>query len=172
MDHLHTLNDLTPKVKSNGRGGIDPNLIFGIDSKLFNDPTDEVHMDGTHNDEVQTMTIWRGPCSQDSHACLECHARPHIHRYETSSPPELTKELVMSSLAAISNEDVWRIKGFVCVSSPPETYIVNWAFGRVELTNVVSNKDEPDVRLTVMGRHGELKRAIRKFAEALGAQIL
>ncbi|KAK1229088.1 hypothetical protein PQX77_007850 [Marasmius sp. AFHP31] len=33
LDHLHTLNDLTPKIRCKGRQ-VDPDLIFGLESQL------------------------------------------------------------------------------------------------------------------------------------------
>ena len=35
LDHINDLNDLTPRVRAEGRNGVDPALIFGLDSKLF-----------------------------------------------------------------------------------------------------------------------------------------
>src|SRR6185369_5879211 len=37
LDHLNTLNDLTPKIRCKGRSGVDPNLIFGLETSLFCD---------------------------------------------------------------------------------------------------------------------------------------
>jgi G3E family GTPase len=58
LDHLHTLNDLTPKIRCRGRNGVDPNLLFGIESKLFLKP-DQSPADHRHNDEVQTISLYR-----------------------------------------------------------------------------------------------------------------
>ncbi len=59
LDHLYTLNDSTPKIKCDGKAGVDPNLIFGLDSKLFQleDSGSKMFEDGAHNDEVETLTI-------------------------------------------------------------------------------------------------------------------
>lgn len=86
MDHLHTLNDLTPKVKCKGREGVDPNLIFGLDTKLFSDPTFVI--DGSHNDEVETITIWRGqepPGHVHSLTCGHDHAHDGAPYFEQSA---------------------------------------------------------------------------------------
>lgn len=56
------------------------------------------------------------------------------------------------------------------------SYVLNWAFGRHELTRMESldNSKELEgvaIRLTVMGERGEVTRRARKLAEALGAQM-
>ncbi|OBZ72678.1 hypothetical protein A0H81_07498 [Grifola frondosa] len=56
IDHLNTLNDSTPKIRCNGRSGVDPNLILGLDSKLFS--RSESFNDHHHN-EVETVTVYR-----------------------------------------------------------------------------------------------------------------
>lgn len=64
------------------------------------------------------------------------------------------------------------MKGFV--RTEKGLMILNWAFGRYELTKAPSadvlGADEV-VKLTAMGERGEVKRAARKLAEALGAGI-
>ncbi|KAH8117746.1 cobW-domain-containing protein [Phellopilus nigrolimitatus] len=194
LDHLHTLNDLTPKIKCNGRGGVDPNLVFGLDSKLFNDPEQLVHIDCNHNDEVQTLTIWRGsskssqlqPCS-----CDHIHAPLHTHTLQEDRPV-LTEALLTLLVSTLPKESVWRIKGFAQLTSPLSSFpdfseppcfsvIVNWAFGRLELTPHLfaenaagessEQKQRADVLLTVMGERGEIKRIASKFARELGAEI-
>ncbi|KAJ7596091.1 cobW-domain-containing protein [Mycena floridula] len=83
LDHLHTLNDLTPKVKAKGRNGIAADLIFGINSTLLGEAG---HEDHTHNHEVETVTI------------------------QGESP--LSLAALETALAALPSE-IWRVKGFV-----------------------------------------------------------
>ena len=182
MDHLHTLNDLTPKIKCNGRGGVDPSLIFGLDTKLFSDPSQLVQ-DGSHNDEVQTLTVWRGGSSlhPPSCTCQEHHDETHAVDNTCSDEPVLTEALLTSALAALPKESIWRVKGFVRLVSqncgPSGVFIVNWAFGRLELTPRAaiernsSMEPEPEVLLTVMGERGEMKRHTTKFAKEIGASV-
>lgn len=179
MDHLHTLNDLTPKIKSNGRNGIEPSLIFGLDSKLFSDSSEAFAADASHNDEVQTVTILRGALLANAHSCDDCDTGTHSHVHHgaaqgTDSQPALTKGLLTSMLATLPKESVWRVKGFVRLLSPPSTVIVNWAFGRVEITPFTDGAAELDaeIRLTVMGERGEVRSRATKFASALGAVVL
>ncbi|TRM64963.1 cobW-domain-containing protein [Schizophyllum amplum] len=158
FDHLHTLNDLTPKIKCKGRAGVDPELIFGLDTQLFKD-AGELSKDGgkalsdtTHNDEVETVTL-------------------------ASAAPQtlLSEQTLLSALDALSRETVWRVKGFVDLQDEGHNarkgpHILNWAFGRYDLTPTPGPLDMP-VKLTVMGERGEVKRAARKLAGALGVQM-
>lgn len=59
---------------------------------------------------------------------------------------------------------------------PYATHILNYAFGRHELTPMSHLDDNPDfrgvgVRLTVMGERGEVTRRARRLAEALGEGV-
>jgi len=52
--------------------------------------------------------------------------------------------------------------------------ILNWAFGRFEVTPLQEeSKDlsDVDIRLTVMGARGDVKRRARKLAETLAATL-
>ena len=180
LDHLNTLNDSTPKIRCNGHDGVDPNLLFGVDTKLFQDSHHETSILGeeVHHDEVQTITLLKGSGSPraTSHMCADEACRD-------THPPEATvhadgdgirsigEGLLRDALGAVSKETVWRIKGFVRLES--EVYILNWAFGRYELTPC-GKDDEPAqgyaVRLTVMGERGEVKRSIKRFSSTLGAE--
>jgi len=185
MDHLHTLNDLTPKIKCNGRNGIDPDLIFGLDSKLFNDPTQMFPADASHNDEVETVTVTSGASViAHPHSCCECdsaHHDEHTHLHQeshshSSDKPVLTEGVLISALSRLSKESIWRVKGFVRLFQPPGMHIINWAFGRYDLRLFDSSNDgqssyEADVLLTVMGERGEVRRLAAKFAQSLGAVV-
>jgi len=167
LDHLYTLNDSTPKIKCKGKEGVDPSLIFGLDSKLFQleDSGSKLFEDGAHNDEVETLTIFRG-------------AHPHAgHDHAHHDPPVveqqlISEELLTSSLAALSKDSVWRVKGFVTFPSSGR-HILNWAFGRHELTPFETGDSRPenDLKLTMMGERGEVKRFAKKFAASLGASL-
>ena len=73
------------------------------------------------------------------------------------------------------------MKGIVRLTShtsdpPYTTHILNWAFGRFELTPFPSlDKDAElrgaSIRLTVMGERGEVSRRAGKFGEGLGARM-
>lgn len=73
------------------------------------------------------------------------------------------------------------VKGIVRLSTPGTTlpyltHILNYAFGRHELTPMPDLDDKPEfagvsIRLTVMGERGEVARRARRLAEALGEGV-
>jgi G3E family GTPase len=176
IDHLNTLNDLTPKIKCKGRNGVDPNLIFGVDSKLFHEAEAREYIDVVHNDEVETVTIYRGP-SGHVHEHHPAEKAGHAVGGEggqtvcNGTDADVTDiDVLIKALECLSKESVWRIKGFVRLQDG--AHILNWAFGRFELTKVEGTNGAGSVRLTTMGERGEVKPASRKFAAALGADLL
>ncbi|KAJ2926806.1 hypothetical protein H1R20_g10261, partial [Candolleomyces eurysporus] len=165
LDHLHTLNDLTPKIKCQGRDGVDPDLIFGLDSQLFRLEERERHEhphshSHPHTDEVQTFTI--------SSSTLP-----------TSLPTKAQVEDTI--LKELSKEVVYRLKGFILLApSDPQASssleILNWAFGRWDWTRYQSTDSETTptfVRLTIMGERGpQLRNSGKKVAQLLGAEVV
>lgn len=183
IDHLNTLNDMTPKIRTEGRNGVDPDLIFGLDSKLYLEKGDQP---SEHHDEVETITLFRGlslvqPEHKHDHTCAEENGCSHSRPAEPERPPStegtgdtapVSEDLLRTSLAKLSTESVWRVKGFVRTERGLQ--ILNWAFGRHELTRVehVDVMSPSDLfKFTVMGERGEVKRAVRKLAEALGGAM-
>ena len=160
LDHLHTLNDLTPKIKCQGRDGVDPELIFGLDSKLFQLEEQERHSHShssnhRHIDEVQTLSILSSTIPSS------LPTKSHI------------EETILKTL---SKEYTYRLKGFILLapSSPqgsPAVEILNWAFGRWDWTACPEGSDS-FVRLTIMGERGsQLKKAALRVAEALDGEV-
>ena len=73
------------------------------------------------------------------------------------------------------------VKGIVRLSTSSEagytTHILNYAFGRHELTPApeLDNKEDfkgVSIRLTVMGERGEVTRRSKRLAESLGEGFL
>lgn len=89
---------------------------------------------------------------------------------DTDGNGTVTEEALETALGALSKETIWRVKGFV--RFPKGVYILNWAFGRHELTAVGEAVDGESVKLTMMGERGEVKKAARRFSASLGAQVL
>ena len=181
VDHLNTLNDQTPKLNCKSRNGVDPNLIFGVDSKLFLVPGVPGNDNIAHNDEVETITVYRGPSKDRPHA--------HEHHHDASRNLEdigggeslndgasrtdiIDKADFAKALECLSKESIWRVKGFVTLNDG--VHILNWAFGRFDLTRVEGGTGDNTacVRFTVMGGRGEVKRASRRFVATLQADIL
>lgn len=175
FDHLHTLNDLTPKVKASRATGININLLFSLDSKLFREPLPMAVSD--HDREVQTFTILKGVqgpvhCRCGSEGCGE-EGHDHLEAqpdgiYENKG---LERSLLLDALRSLSKESIWRVKGFVRLLPENQVYILNWAFGRYELDSCDTQNAFVVMRLTVMGRRGEMKRLVYRFSEKLGGNV-
>ncbi|KAH6909143.1 cytoplasmic protein [Coprinopsis sp. MPI-PUGE-AT-0042] len=183
MDHLHTLNDLTPKVRCEGRAGVDPALIFGLDSQLF-----------------QLEEIGKHEHDDSHHESTKEASHPHHHEVQTftvTSQSSLDVVFIEKVLQGVSKEAVYRIKGFIrledksrgdedqhssaSISTNTErrsrrVVICNWAFGRHELTPYSSNGsllDGEQIRLTVMGERGSaVKMAAKQLAAALEGEVV
>ena len=86
-------------------------------------------------------------------------------------PVETVPEAELAgALGSLSKETVWRVKGFVRLERG--YCILNWAFGRYDLTPVESVPEHTgEVKLTVMGERGEVTRAARKLATRIGAEV-
>ncbi|TFK50057.1 cobW-domain-containing protein [Heliocybe sulcata] len=175
IDHLNTLNDTTPKIRCQGRNGVDPNFIFGLDTKLFSESDPRLSaIDGTHNDEVETVTVFKGPSSAKPHVhdehCQQTHVPQGVETMKQDVEP-VEESVLTAALNGLSKETVWRVKGFVKLRDGVK--ILNWAFGRFELTALEAGiSDGAIVKLTAMGERGEIKRTIRKFAAALDAELV
>lgn len=149
MDHLYTLNDVTPKIKCQGRNGVDPNFIFGLQSKLFLSDLEKNETEVEH-DEVETVTIIRGD------------SRAHDKGIE--------KETLMKALQTLSRECIWRVKGFIKMNGGG-WLIVNWAFGRYELKDYSGVDMTGVVRMTVMGSRGEVRGPADNLSKMLGSVL-
>jgi G3E family GTPase len=183
---LNTLNDATPKIKCQGRNGVDYNLIFGLQSKLFLDPSSSTEQDKSHHDEVETATLYSGgTLEKHSHdhseeGCSDC--KNHSSHNHSRTTQGLEREVLTQALQSLSKENTWRVKGFIRLidnnSTKPSVNILNWAFGRYELSAVKAEKagayleEEEIIRLTLMGERGEVKRVARRFAGSIGANVL
>jgi len=173
FDHLHTLNDLTPKVKASRTTGISPDLLFGLDSKLFREPMPMTTPD--HDREVQTFTVLKdaeGPIHRHCGSGRECDGEGRGHLEVESNGVDdikgLERSVLLDALGSLPKENIWRVKGFVRLLPENQTYILNWAFGRYELLSCDTQNAFPLIQLTVMGQRGEMKRLVHRFAERLG----
>lgn len=174
FDHLHTLNDLTPKVKASRTTGVDPSLLFGLDSKLFREPIAGATSD--HDREVQTFTILRGTevhrrCESEEECGGERHSHPEAEPDKVDDTGGLERSVLLDALGSLSKESIWRVKGFVRLLPENRVHILNWAFGRYELDFCDAQDAFPAIRLTVMGQRGEMKRLVHRFAERLGGDV-
>ena len=194
------MNDLTPKIKCKGRDGVDPNLLFGLETKLFTENGNQVNHPAvqSHNDEVETATVLKGSarirnqhehhhvsdseCDCAQNTLQSAEAEDHSHGQQNDEPIERAN--LERALDELSKESIWRVKGFVRLKgndsqTPTEdaesqVHILNWAFGRYDLIPFLSEsglEGSEMIRLTVMGERGEVRRAIRRFSVSLSALV-
>ncbi|KAI0366323.1 cobW-domain-containing protein [Pilatotrama ljubarskyi] len=172
IDHLNTLNDTTPKIKCQGRDGVDPNLILGLDSKLFQLEAQE-SLDTRHHDEVETVTLYKGYNLARTEHHGHAHHAPdaHTEAVEDGDASPVSEKDLTEALSSLSKETVWRVKGFVRLERG--LHILNWAFGRYELIpfDDAAGEHKGSIKLTVMGERGEVKRATRRLAQSIRAQV-
>ncbi|KAG8962250.1 hypothetical protein FRC05_005471 [Tulasnella sp. 425] len=121
MDHLFTLNELTPKLRCDGKtgDGVDPSLMFGLDSKLWLDdatPASKANEQHHHHSEVETATIRRGGpprvrgviSDEHSPACRDdCAEDHHDHAVPSALPDQKrdgkpSKSAENSSMGAVN----------------------------------------------------------------------
>lgn len=177
LDHLHTLNDLTPKLRCTGRNGVSAELIFGLDTKLYSLAHEErSDILDNHMDEVETRTIWKGV--QPTHIRAIDHKVCCLLDHSDTSGPEknptlnISRQRLESVLDKLPKEYVYRVKGFVQLieDGRSNSYILNWAFGRFDLISISDNAQN-NLRLTIMGERGEVKRYACRVAEDLDAHF-
>ncbi|KAF8704511.1 cobW protein, partial [Rhizoctonia solani] len=180
LDHLGTLNDLTPKLRCQSKSGVPYNLLFGLDSKQFLDlPT---HSDENHHDEVETATLSRGIRLPHAHTHDHDHNHDHGHshdepstRVEVDTP--LTRDQLTDALGRLPKDSIYRVKGFVRFRDQDPIEILNWAFGRFDLvpcntsTDVRYQLGPGQLLFTVMGARGDTKRFARRLGQSLGARL-
>jgi len=99
-------------------------------------------------------------------------------------------ETLEKALATLPKDIVYRVKGFIPLvdlpSSPSsiaesggsgleietQTVILNWAFGRFEITSLAPQSQSRELRLTIMGERGEIRRKwAGRLSEALGCSV-
>ncbi|WWC68228.1 uncharacterized protein I206_102151 [Kwoniella pini CBS 10737] len=201
IDSLNDLNDETPKIKvgPSGENPPKPELIFGLDTKLFElvegekaswekiGSNSDSESQKWHGDEIETKQIWKGKKGkskapihhhENGQECTKNHDNEVEDDSEETEIEPIDKDLLDRELSKLSFE-VYRVKGIVRLpsSSPPRytTNILNYAFGRYELTHI-PNLDQDEslkgvtLKLTVMGERGEVARRARRLAEGLGAR--
>lgn len=96
LDHLYDLNDETPVIRVSKSKPLTPEVVFGLDTKLFLKEGEETAEwekmgagdKGSHSDEIETKSIWKGgnrPGSgktKEHDACAE--GCDHSHGQETT----------------------------------------------------------------------------------------
>jgi G3E family GTPase len=133
MDHINELNTDTPKLLMHKDEGLEPSVVFGLEPSRMDWAAislehivnrDQLH----HQREIDLL-----------------------HIEDTTDSPPIDMERLQQQLPSVSKEDVYRIKGFVQASDG--VWIINWAFGRMQVTRLDKQSDMSGrVLVSVMGR--------------------
>lgn len=148
LDHVNDLNLDTPKVKfSLNQGGISADVIFGIDSKLFEIANKE------HDAAEFTLEKYHHDNEVD------------VIRIKYDSGPDWTRSELDNFLSSLSVESYYRVKGVIKLDA--EFYILNWAFGRYSLTLLTKLSNSTcKVHVNIMGL--DLKNSIQSMEKVFG----
>jgi G3E family GTPase len=154
LDHVYTLNEDTPAIKTYERKDVtvDPDLIFGLDTRLFEELKEEKYMidgvvDGHHSREVDLI---------------------HLESTTDESIPRVKLDGILETCL---KEEVYRIKGFIKIEEEGMC-ILNFAFGRWEIIPLKRSVKEGErgLRLTVMLARGEGQQWQKQFSKAFTEQ--
>ncbi|KAJ3047099.1 hypothetical protein HK097_000240, partial [Rhizophlyctis rosea] len=170
LDHVYHLNEDTPKLKCEGTSGVSPDLVFGLDTKLFSlspssSSESQSEWDGRmdrdhHYQEVDLITVTDPAvegCEDDKCGHVLGHDHGHGHEHGEGGKEVLRREDLDKFLGSLSKDEVYRVKGLVRLregeSAGGDLFVLNWAFGRYTLTPVDSEgRNDVRVRVTVMGQ--------------------
>ncbi|TPX34969.1 hypothetical protein SeMB42_g04430 [Synchytrium endobioticum] len=173
MDKVYELNEDTPKIKAGPKGVVNPNLLLGFDTKLFQLKDRETDMktlagadEKHHLKEVDLIQV----LVNEHVSSFKNHHHDHAGQYRlderrhgptiaTSAQPVIlhTSESLASALASLPSDSVYRIKGLIRLSSEnvgtASFYILNYAFGRHEIIplSITTGEEGVIVKLTIMG---------------------
>jgi len=148
LDHVYTLNEDTPVIKTYEREdvAVDPDLIFGLDTRLFEELKESKDMidgvvDGPHSREIDLIHM------------------------ESEASETISRDKLDGILETCLKEEVYRIKGFIKIEGEGMC-ILNFAFGRWEITPLTRSVKEGErgLRLTVMLARGEGRQWQKEFS--------
>jgi G3E family GTPase len=152
LDSVNELNTDTPKIKYDVKTGVSPDVVFGLDTQLFElelrDKDRETFQlePRHHSKEIDIIQVLETPTNTDS-----------VMRVQD----------LEAFLGSLSSEEVYRVKGLIQLKDEEEAeklFILNWAFGRFSLTRVTRHLDPPiQTQLTVMGV--DLRLYLDRFKE-------
>lgn len=113
LDDVYELNPQTPKVRTD-HGVINPDLIFGLDSKLF-ERLEDVAFETHHKDE---------------------HHHDHeVETFDMTFDKSLSKADFEKFLSSLAASDFYRIKGIVQFEDG--FFVVNYVFGKWTIEPIV-----------------------------------
>ncbi|KAK9764871.1 hypothetical protein K7432_007278 [Basidiobolus ranarum] len=149
IDHINELNTDTPKIKCEGKTGVPPEVMFGIDTKLFQldakkdgETFDQDH----HHKEIDIVQVIR------------------LDDTEDHTGPVLEKKAFEKFLSSLPKDEIYRVKGLIKLQEEKDgemvqqLYILNHAFGRSSYTPVErdisadAEKQKILIKMTIMGQ--------------------
>ena len=153
LDHVYGLNPDVPVIRCNGQLGVDPGLVFGLDSKLF---------------------LTRGQVSeadQGREGHLDHHAREvDLIQVLTERPLVLERDEVERFLGLLKAENFYRIKGILVING--EAHLANFAFGRPGWTKLTKYDSSKTLQLVFMGMElGGHRKKIQEFFGLLNEEL-
>ncbi|KAH8551081.1 cobW-domain-containing protein [Umbelopsis sp. PMI_123] len=171
IDHINELNTDTPKIKCEGTHGVSPDVLFGLDTKLF-----QISMDKTQRAEELMFTSVPGGAPAAHHA----HGKHHeneVDLIQVCETLDTAKPLAFDQFEAflktLPKEDIYRLKGFVRLQEGDEQrlHIINHSFGRYTFTAVTAAEtlekaSQYVIKITVMGQ--DLRMYVDKVRLGLG----
>jgi len=120
LDHVRELNEDTPIFKTDENGGLNPDILFGVDIRPKRREVDagqELHRPKDHHSkEVDLIRL--------------CVNLDIVKDYDLF-------EIVKPFLNSLQSSEFYRIKGFMRNRSG-HVYIINWSFGRGSMTKAGS----------------------------------
>ncbi|KAI7829158.1 CobW/HypB/UreG, nucleotide-binding domain-containing protein [Kickxella alabastrina] len=179
IDHVNDLNTDTPKIKAHKDVGIDPAVVFGLDTTLFRLSERPVSAAKGESGETDSSSSVHLPLGGHDHHAQEVDL-VEVRRSRSDDGAQhadiIDTESFVAFLKSLPADDVYRVKGIVrlsnavadessadvcdaghataAVSGEGILYIVNHAFGRYTFTRLTLDTDRLRntlVRVTVMG---------------------
>ncbi len=140
LDDVYDLNLTTPKVKTD-RGRIDPELVFGLDTKLF-------------ESQAQAAEADRG--KDERHHDLE------VELIQVRTGRTIDRAAFESLLKSLPPEYFFRIKGALVF--PEGRFLLNYVFGRYDLQEL--RRYDGQTQIIFMGK--DLAGRVGQIRSALG----
>ncbi|CAG8812458.1 6419_t:CDS:2, partial [Gigaspora margarita] len=129
IDHINELNTDTPKIKCEGKNGVSPDLIFGIDTKLFSLATTESgeksfselidsQIQDHHSTEIDLIQVtveMQQPNNYYENDSLQVEGslveKTSDHKIDLPFP--LMMQQFITFLESLPKDDIYRLKGLI-----------------------------------------------------------
>ncbi|MEI6886698.1 MAG: GTP-binding protein [bacterium] len=132
LDDVYDLNPTTPKIKTIN-GSISPDLVFGIDTKLFN-----------LESEVKKAEEGIDPEHQEH----------ELDILEFEEEKEIDIDKIEQLLKELPSKYFYRIKGVVLSKEPNKSKLINYVFGRIDIQTMnTNNNSESKTKMLFLGKN-------------------